>query len=202
MDQMACSLAGERDALFLDTRSLAYERIPLPPSLGLVVIDSGVAHQHASGDYVTRRRESEEAAKRLGVERLRDVPMDARRRIEALPPVLARRARHVVTENARVLAARETLLADDLRSFGRLLNASLASLRDDYEVSVPAVDALVDIAQSHADVYGARMTGGGFGGAVVIAAKAGAQAAVAASISEAYAKKGYAGSNVLVPRAS
>ena len=202
MDQMACSLAGERDALFLDTRSLAYERIPLPPGLDLVVINSGVAHQHAGGDYVTRRRESEEAARMLGVERLRDVTPESLPRIEMLPPLLARRARHVVTENARVLAAREALLSGALASFGQLLNASHASLRDDYEVSVPAVDTLVEIAQSHPAVFGARMTGGGFGGAVVIAVSAGTAERVARNVSEAYESGGSGHPDVLVPRAS
>jgi galactokinase len=202
MDQMACSLAGERDALFLDTRSLKFERIPLPPGLELVVINSGVAHQHAGGDYVTRRRESEEAARQLGVERLRDVPVDALPQIESLPPLLARRARHIVTENARVLEARDRLTAGDLEAFGQLLNASHVSLRDDYEVSVPAVDLLVEIAQSHDGVFGARMTGGGFGGAVVIAARAGLERAVASGVSEGYASRGHWQPEVLVPRAS
>jgi galactokinase len=202
MDQMACSLAGERDALFLDTRSLAFERIPLPPQLGLVVINSGVAHQHAGGDYVTRRRESEQAARLLGVDRLRDVSLDAMDRIEALPPLLARRARHVVTENARVLAARETLRVADLATFGGLLNASHASLRDDYEVSVAAVNALVEIAQSQRGVFGARMTGGGFGGAVVIAANADEAASVAATVAEHYQRRQLARPQILVPRAS
>jgi galactokinase len=202
MDQMACSLAGERDALFLDTRSLAFERIPLPPQLGLVVINSGVAHQHAGGDYVTRRRESEQAARLLGVDRLRDVPLDAMHRIEALPPLLARRARHVVTENARVLAARETLRVADLASFGGLLNASHASLRDDYEVSVAAVNALVEIAQSQRGVFGARMTGGGFGGAVVIATSADEAARIAGTVAEHYERRQLARPQILVPRPS
>ena len=202
MDQMACSLAGEGEALFLDTRSLSFERIPLPPQLGLVVINSGVAHQHAGGDYVTRRRESEQAARLLGVDRLRDVPLDAMDHIETLPALLARRARHVVTENARVLAARETLRVADLASFGGLLNASHASLRNDYEVSVPAVDALVEIAQSQRGVFGARMTGGGFGGAVVIATNAHEAATVAAAVAERYERRHLGRPEILVPRAS
>ena len=199
MDQMACSLAGERDALFLDTRTLDYERIPLPRELELVVIDSGVAHQHAGGDYVTRRRESEQAAQRLGVERLRDVGLADMERIESLPPLLARRARHVVTENARVLEAREALISADLVGFGRLLNASHASLRDDYEVSIGAVDSLVDIAQSHPRVFGARMTGGGFGGAIVIAAASGTAGDVGATVSQTYRSRTGLTAHVLVP---
>lgn len=200
MDQMACSLAGERDALFLDTRTLDFELIPLPGGLELVVIDSGIAHQHAGGGYVTRRRESEQAAQRLGVDRLRDVGLADLKRIESLPPLLARRARHVVTENARVLEAREALLAADLVAFGRLLDASHASLRNDYEVSIDPVDTLVEIAQSHPDVFGARMTGGGFGGSVIIAARSGTGAAVASTVSDAYRARTMLSAHVLVPR--
>jgi galactokinase len=202
MDQMACSLAGEREALFLDTRSLRFERIPLPAALELAVIDSGIAHRHAGGDYVTRRRESEEAARLLGVPRLRDVPAADMPRIAALPPVLARRARHIVSENARVLEARERLLAADLQAFGRLLDASHASLRDDYEVSDPAVDALVEITQSEDGVFGARMTGGGFGGAIVAAVAAGRAADAAARIAVRYSARGFARPAILLPRVS
>lgn len=202
MDQMAASLAGEREALFLDTRTLAFERIPLPSTLELVVIDSGVAHQHAGGDYVTRRRESEEAAGALGVERLRDVGIARLREIDALPPPLAKRARHVVTENARVLDARAALLAGDLTAFGRLLSASHISLRDDYEVSIEAVDLLVSLADAQDGVFGARMTGGGFGGAVVIATAAGTAHSVAKNVSAEYAGRRDHIPQVLIPRST
>ncbi len=199
MDQMASSLAGEGEALFLDTRTLEFERIPLPASLELVVISSGITHQHAAGDYVTRRRESEEAARQLGVDRLRDISLDALPRIEALPPLLARRARHVVTENDRVLEARRALKGADLSRFGQLLSASHASLRDDYEVSVPAVDLLVARAEADADVFGARMTGGGFGGSIVAAVVAGTGYRVANDVSRAYAEDTRHRPQVLLP---
>lgn len=199
MDQMAASLAGERAALFLDTRSLAFEQIPLPPGLELVVINSGVAHQHAGGDYVTRRRESEEAARMLGVERLRDVSLDRRDEINALPPTAAKRARHVVTENARVLEARACLLEADLIRLGRLFVESHASMRDDYEITVPAVDLLVDLSCRQAGVYGARMTGGGFGGAVVLAVSAGRGAGIAATVSEEYSRQSGNAGEILIP---
>lgn len=199
MDQMASSLAGERAALFLDTRTLEFEQIPLPAGLELVVINSGVAHQHTGGDYVTRRRESEAAARMLGVERLRDVSVDALAEIDALPPILARRARHVVTENARVLEACTALKQDDLDRLGRLFTASHASMRDDYEISIAAVDLLVDLAAREAGVFGARMTGGGFGGAVVIAAASGAGAAIAANVSAAYSRETGNPGEVLLP---
>lgn len=199
MDQMASSLAGERDALFLDTRTLAFERIPLPAALELVVVNSGVTHQHAGGDYVTRRRESEQAARALGVERLRDVGMDRLADVAGLPPLLARRARHVVTENQRVLEAKAALLSADLPLLGRLFVASHASMRDDYEVSVQPVDQLVELANAHAAVFGARMTGGGFGGAVVIAAAAGSGADVAAAVSAEYTRRSGRTPEVLLP---
>jgi galactokinase len=199
MDQMASSLAAVGEALFLDTRSLAFERIPLPPALGLVVIDSGVAHQHAGGDYVTRRRESEEAAQALGVTRLRDVSEDALPQINQLPPLLARRARHIVTENARVLAAREALRAGDLPRLGELFNASHRSMRDDYEVSIPVIDQLVAIATAQRGVFGARLTGGGFGGAIVIAAAAADASRVARDTAAEYERQTGTAAVILIP---
>lgn len=199
MDQMAASLAGEGEALFIDTRTLSFERIRLPRALELVVINSGVTHQHAGGDYVTRRRESEEAARQLGVQKLRDVGPEDLPRIERLPGRLAKRARHVVTENARVLEARTALIAADLEPFGRLLSASHASLRDDYEVSVEPVDLLVNLAESQSGVFGARMTGGGFGGAIVVAAAAGMGREVAARVSAEYANRSGLTPQVLLP---
>lgn len=167
MDQMACSLADESSALFIDTRTLDYKRIVLPSDAALLVIDSGVRHSHVTGGYRTRRQECAQAATALGVNSLRDVDEQDRAAIEALPEPLNRRARHVVTENARVLAAVEALRASDAAEVGRLFLASHASLRDDFEVSAPAVDALVETTKSLPGVYGARITGGGFGGAIV-----------------------------------
>jgi galactokinase len=199
MDQMAASLAGERVALFLDARSLEFERISFPEGLDLVVIDSGIAHQHTNGDYATRRRESEEAAGMLGLEKLRDANLDRLEEINALPQILAKRARHIVTENARVLEARAALKRSDLESLGRLLVASHASMRDDYEISIPAIDLIVTLAMDAAGVFGARMTGGGFGGAVVIAAASGTAASVAADVSVAYAARSGNRCEILVP---
>jgi galactokinase len=185
MDQMACSVGRRGEALFLDTRTLAFERVPLPPSVEFVVIDSGVSHQHAGGGYGTRRRESFDAAAALGIEYLRDAnPDTVQATLASLPPVLARRARHVISENQRVLDAVAALRAGDGATLGRLFTASHRSLRDDYEVSVPAVDRLVEIANQHEATYGARMTGGGFGGAVVVAMKAGSATAAAAIVAE------------------
>ena len=168
MDQMASSLATPSVALFLDTRSLEYERIPIPPQAEIAIIDSGVRHDHASGEYRKRREECEEAARRLGVAQLRDVPLERLPDVEELPEPLRGRARHVVTEDARVIEAADALRRRDLERLGRLFDASHDSLRDDFEVSVPEVDAIVAAARAHTDVFGARLTGGGFGGSVVI----------------------------------
>jgi galactokinase len=167
MDQMACSLADESSALFIDTASLHYERVMLPGTSALLVIDSGVRHSHVSGAYRTRREECTRAAAALGVRSLREIGEADMSAIDSLPEPLNRRARHVVTENARVLATVAALRAADLIAVGSLFYASHASMRDDFEMSTPAVDALVDAARSVRGVYGARLTGGGFGGSIV-----------------------------------
>lgn len=167
MDQMACSLADESSALFIDTRTLTYERIPLPPTATLLVIDSGVRHSHVTGEYRVRRDECARAAAALGVGSLRDVGAGDMRAITALPEPLNRRARHVVTENMRVLAAVAALRANDPVAVGRLFGESHASMRDDFQMSTPTVDALVNTARAVQGIYGARLTGGGFGGSIV-----------------------------------
>jgi galactokinase len=199
MDPMACHLAAVGSALFIDTRSLQYERVPLPAGADLVVLNSGVAHQHAAGDYNTRRAECERACALLGVRQLRDLGAGELPRLAALPDPLGRRARHVVTENARVLAAVAAIRAGDLPELGRLFNASHDSQRDDYEVSVPAIDLLVDLARRDREVYGARLTGGGFGGSIVLLAHAGRGAAVAQRIASAYRRQSGHQPTVLVP---
>jgi galactokinase len=199
MDQMACALADEHTALFLDTRTLHYDRVRLPDTLELVVINSGVAHEHAAGDYRTRRAECVEAAARLGVPELRDCDADDLARIERLPDPLGRRARHVVTENARVLQTVDALREGDLARVGSLFNASHDSMRDDFEVSVEEIDALVTFACSHAEVYGARLTGGGFGGSIIAATRSGAGARVAELTAAEYRAATGRTPTVLVP---
>jgi galactokinase len=199
MDQMAASLADAEAVLFLDTRSLAYRRVPLPATIELVVLDSGVAHRHAAGEYNRRRAECEEAAARLGVGLLRDVTPADLARLDALPDPLARRVRHVVTENQRVLAAVDALAAADAGRLGALVRASHASLRDDYEVSTPELDLLVELAAADDDVHGARLTGGGFGGSVVMVARAGSGGAAGARVARSYARQSGLTATVLVP---
>ena len=201
MDQMAASLADAGTALFLDTRELYYERVPLPASADVAVIDSGVRHSHAGGDYNTRRAECERACALLGVPSLRDLGPADLPRLATLPPPLDRRARHVVTENARVLDAVTALRAGDLPTLGQLFYASHASQRDDYEVSIPAIDRLVDLARAEPEVYGARLTGGGFGGSIVLLARAGTGRAVAERIATAYSQHAGGRARVLLPSA-
>ncbi|MER3479831.1 MAG: galactokinase [Meiothermus sp.] len=166
MDQMASSLGQPGQALFLDTRTLEYRSVPLPAGYRVTVVDSAVPRRLAEAGYNQRRAQCEEAARLLGVKALRDVGLDRLDEIEALPQPLGRRARHVVTENARVLEGVAALESGEVGRFGELMLASHRSLRDDYEVSIPALDRLVDLAMQNGAV-GARLTGAGFGGAVV-----------------------------------
>jgi galactokinase len=202
MDQMACSMTGDGAMLFLDTRSLIHERIPLPGAASLIVINSGVAHSHAGGDYRTRREECTRAAALLGVTELRDVRPSELSRVAALPSPLDRRARHVVTENQRVLDTVAAFRAGDLEAVGALLSSSHASMRDDFEVSVPEIDLLVTIAERQRGVYGARLTGGGFGGSIVGLAPLESARRSGELISAEYSRLSGRTSSVLVPSAS
>ncbi|MGH9186459.1 MAG: galactokinase, partial [Acidimicrobiales bacterium] len=164
MDQTAATLCRPGHGLFLDCRTLAYEHVALDPTidgLAVLVIDTRASHRLVTGEYAVRRRQCEAAATALGVRALRDAsPTDIDRLDDA---VLRRRARHVVTENDRVLEVVARLRAGDVASIGPLLTASHESLRDDFEVSSPELDAAVDAALG-AGAIGARMTGAGFGG--------------------------------------
>jgi galactokinase len=182
MDQMVCSLGSPGSALFLDTKSRTFELVPIPAAAEIAVVDSRLHHHHASGEYRIRRSECETAAAALGVPLLRDLTPGDLPRVARLPAPLSRRARHVVLENARVVSAVQALRRSDLSSFGELMNASHASLRDDFEVSTPEIDRLVSAAQAAPHVYGARITGGGFGGSIVIVTDAGHARAVATSV--------------------
>ena len=196
MDQMASSLADTEHILFLDTRTLERELLPLPSGAEIVVIDSGVPRSLASSGYNQRRAECEEAAHLLRVTALRDITEADM--VEELPELLRRRARHVVTENNRVL---EALAGISARRFGELMNASHASLRDDYEVSVPELDTLVAMLQETAGVFGARLTGAGFGGACVALVEGGKGSAIGQTVLEKYNSAGNNG-RILVPEVS
>lgn len=195
MDQMAASLAGTEQALFLDTRTLQRRLISLPPQAAVLVIDSGIKRSLAGSSFNQRRAECEEAARLLGVPALRDVAVNELSKLDALEEPLRSRARHVVTENERVLQALECPNAE---TFGALMNASHASLRDDFDVSVPALDRLVALLQMNSDVYGARLTGAGFGGACVALCRPSAISKIGAQILNEYAADGSNGA-ILVP---
>jgi galactokinase len=178
MDQMASSLADEKHMLFIDARSLAHEVLPLPAGGEIIVMDTGVPRKLAASKYNERRAECDEAARRLGVASLRDV--EDPDSVEQLPSPLRERARHVVRENLRVLEAVQGVPA---RRFGELMNASHESLRYDYEVSIEELDVLVARLREQPGVYGARLTGAGFGGACVALCEEGrAQAAAAGAL--------------------
>jgi galactokinase len=168
MDQMASVFGELGKALLLDCRSLAYETVEIPPGLKIVVVNSGVHHALASSEYNKRRAECEEGARALSVRSLRDVAVeDQARWLPLLSPLVRKRCRHVVTENARVLEAVSAMRAGDTARLKQLMAASHASLRDDYEVSCPELDVLVELALALPACHGARLTGAGFGGSTV-----------------------------------
>jgi galactokinase len=174
MDQFI-SMMGERGhALFLDCRSLGYKLVPL--ELGdyrIVICQSGVKHTLVDSEYNKRRQECEQAVRILAerfpeIKALRDAKPEQLKAVETeLDPVVYRRAKHVISEDGRVLASITALNQGDLKTFGRLMNASHDSLRDDYEVSCLEIDHLVDLAREVKGVLGTRITGGGFGGCTV-----------------------------------
>jgi len=167
LDQLASVYGRQSEALLIDMRDQRTQPIPLPASIELAVIDSGSRHEHATGGYNQRRAECEEACRHLGIGSLRELegrPLDAV--LERLPTPLDRRVRHVLTENARVREAALALAAHDERALGDLLAAAQRSLRDDYEVSTPELDRLVELARG-AGAFGARLVGGGFGGSII-----------------------------------
>lgn len=173
MDQFASLFGAENHALLLDCRSLEFRLLPMPDNVRLIICNTMVKHELAASAYNERREQCEAAVKHLAkflpnVTALRDVSLEQLEQYKnGLSDVIYRRARHVVTENARVLAAADALQHGDLKAFGKLMAQSHQSLRDDYEVSCSELDLMVKLAQSAPGIYGARMTGGGFGGCTV-----------------------------------
>jgi galactokinase len=192
MDQSASIRCQDGHALFLDCRSLAVEQIPFRlDDLVVLVVNSRAPHQLVDGEYAARRAACERAARALGAPALRDVT-DLDAALAALDDdVTRRRVRHVLTENQRVLDTVELLRAGRVREIGPLLTASHASMRDDFEITVPEVDLAVETALT-AGAYGARMTGGGFGGCVLALVDTDAAGRVAAAVAARYAERGFA----------
>ncbi|GAA3032276.1 galactokinase [Microbacterium dextranolyticum] len=205
MDQMA-SMLGKRDAaIFLDCRSLETQIVDLgfdAAGLSLLVMDTGVTHAHSTGGYGERRAACERGAQILGVAALRDVAVtDLPRARELMDDVTFRRVRHIVTENQRVLDTVQALRTDGPRAIGPLLDASHVSMRDDFEISVPELDLAVETARA-AGAVGARMTGGGFGGAAIALIDNDRVEATAESVTEAFAEAGFAEPHIFTVRAS
>ena len=173
MDQFVSLFGQAHKALLLDCRSLEFKLLPVPDNVRLIICNTMVKHALASSAYNERRAQCEAGVKHLQravphVKALRDVTLEQLEQYgRDLPEVIYRRCRHVITENERVLAAANALERRDLKEFGTLMAESHRSLRDDYEVSSAELDLMVELAQPIEGVYGARMTGGGFGGCTV-----------------------------------
>lgn len=173
MDQFAVAGCVAHRAMLLDTRALTYEQLPLPDEVSVVICNSMVKHAVATGEYGDRSNEvmAGQAVlqrERPGVEMLRDATLEDLEACRNLMSVASyKRCRHIITENARVLKAREALLQGDMNRFGALLVEAHASVRDDFEASCPEVDVLVEIANEQEECFGSRVTGGGFGGCTV-----------------------------------
>ena len=195
MDQFISLHGRANHALMLDCRSLDFELVPIPESVRLVICNTGVKHTLAGGEYNRRREECEEAVRVLAktlsnIRALRDVSLE---QLEAhrdlLSEVLYKRAKHIVTENERVLNSVEALREGDLQQFGVYMAESHVSLRNLFEVSCAELDLMVDLANREPGVYGARMTGGGFGGATINLVEARHAAAFAESVAQGYQKE-------------
>jgi galactokinase len=190
MDQFIACLGRVDHVLLIDCRDLSYQNVPMPSGAAVVIVDSGVHRGLMDMEYNSRREDCENAAGHMGVALLRDASMASfQTHCHELSTTVQQRARHVISENDRVLAAADALRAHDFSSFGELMTASHASLRDDFEVSCPELDILVDMALGVKGVYGARVTGAGFGGCMVALVDEPAVADLIDTIDASYASK-------------
>ena len=187
MDQLISAAGKKGYALLIDCRSLELDPVTLPENTVVVVMDTMTRHSHTDSGYNERRAQCEAAAAYFGVKALRDVTLSE---LEAggdgLDPVVRRRARHVVTENQRTLDAAEAMRRGNTPLLGELMNASHDSLRDDFEVTNDALNTMVECARAQPGCYGARMTGGGFGGCAVALVNAGQAEAFTRAVSDCY----------------
>ncbi len=189
MDQFASAFGVENHGLFLDCRTLEWSPIPLS-SAKFLICNTKTKHDLADGEYNKRRAECEKAAKFFGCDSLRDVSFEEFIvEQDNLPEILRKRARHVITENQRVLKAVDALKNENLEEFGKLMNESHESLKTDYEVSSTELDLMVEIAREQKGILGARMTGGGFGGCTVNLFESGNLSEISEKISEKYHKE-------------
>jgi len=200
MDQLAAGLARTGEALLIDMRKSQIDHVPIPASVEIVVVDSGIAHDNAKqGAYNERRAQCDEAARRLGLASLRDATLGDVERLAPQNPTLARRVRHVVSENERVRAFVAALRAGDLPRCGALVDASHASLREDFEVSTLELDVLADALRTQRGVHGARLVGAGFGGSVLALADTGRGMDAALAAAERYQTRTGRAGRVVMP---
>lgn len=208
MDQFASACGQAGHALLLDCRSLEWEPVPVPANVAIVVADTTKRRELGTSEYNLRRQQCEAAVAALapvlpGITSLRDVSVgDFERHAHLLDPLVARRARHVVHEIARTVAAAAALKAGRVDEFGQLMNAGHASLRDLYEVSIPELDVMVEAAQTLPGCYGARLTGAGFGGCTVNLVAAEAAADFERALAQAYTHATGLHPEIYVSRAS
>jgi galactokinase len=204
MDQISSACGVQDHVLKIDCRSLAVEPVPMPPGAAIMIFHSHVSRGLVDSEYNTRRAQCEAAARHFGLPALRDLDLATlEARAAELDPTVLRRARHVVTENARVAAAAQALAAGDLARMGELMEASHASMRDDFEITVPAIDQLVDIVKAAIGAAGGvRMTGGGFGGCVVALVPHELVEAAGAAVQKAYTAPNGQRASVYVCRAA
>lgn len=169
MDQMISAKGEENHAMLLDCRSLETQSVSMPEEMSVVIINSNKKRGLVDSEYNTRREQCEQAARIFGVKALRDVTLEQfNDKVAELDEMVAKRARHVITENERTLQAAEALTAHDMKRMGELMAESHASMRDDFEITVKEIDTLVDIVKEVVgEQGGVRMTGGGFGGCIV-----------------------------------
>lgn len=205
MDQMASAACKEGHALFLDCRSLETQHAPLPKGVAIVILDTSTRRGLVDSAYNERRSQCEEAARWFGVKALRDVGVEelGKWKVEStLSEVAFKRARHIITENARVLEAIEMMRNGNIKRLGELFNASHDSLRDDFEVTNDALNVMVECAREQASCYGARMTGAGFGGCAVALVKEDQAEAFTQAVSTVYRQRSGLEASVYVCRAS
>jgi galactokinase len=190
MDQLISGCGRDGHALLIDCRTLAAEPVPFPPGSAVVVLDTVTRRGLVDSAYNERRSRCEAAAKAFAVPALRDIDLETfQQRAGELDEITRRRARHVISENARTLAAADAMRRGDLAALGVLMDQSHESLRDDYEVSSDALNAMVEAARAHQACYGARMTGAGFGGCAVALIRAEAAEDFVARTAAAYQRK-------------
>ncbi|MGC8855398.1 MAG: galactokinase [Anaerolineae bacterium] len=203
MDQMAVAASQAGHALFLDCRTLEYQHISLPAGVVVVVLDTSTRRGLVASAYNERRYQCEQAARFLGVKALRDVTLEwLEKRLVDLNATVVKRARHVVSENQRVLEAIAAMQSGDVQRLGELFNESHASLRDDFEVTNDALNLMVSCAQGHPACWGARMTGAGFGGCAVALVRQDSTEAFAQAVRAAYRQKSGLEASVYVCQAS